>query len=187
MALPFGPKVLSPVMAQSLSVNVPSLEIPWLEFLILRSDRPIPLSVDPTEMAGKLPSALPPCWMVRPEMLAPVTLGSNWNTVPTAEEPSTTIALAPGPSMVIGTVRSMGAVREIGDVDGHVTENVTVESAGAPATTSAREPVPVPSQFVTIGVSAPAPGVAITIAETRAELANNVAKPTRSRALVRTP
>ena len=39
MAPPLGPEALSPVMAQSLSVSVPSLEIAWLAFLILRSDK----------------------------------------------------------------------------------------------------------------------------------------------------
>jgi hypothetical protein len=89
--------------------------------------------------------------------------------------------------MVIGTPRLMVEAKEIGDVDGHVTENVTVEPDEAPATTLAREPAPLLLQFVTVSVSASALGAETTIAETRAELASKVASSTRSRALVRLP
>ncbi len=74
---------------------------------------------------------------------------------------------------------------DVTEMDEHVTENVIVESAAAPATTLASEPGPLLLQFVTVVPAALALGEENTNAATRPELATKVASPTRSRALVR--
>src|ERR1700729_3438153 len=88
-----------------------------------------------------------------------------------------------GPPMPIEYATSMVDVRVMEE---HFAVNVTSEGPVAAATTAAREPGPLPLQFVTVGAAvAPALWTANTSPEAKPKLAINVASPTRNGASAR--